>query len=271
VALDGRTSGHVCCAAGGVAHRKARHLVAKGAPAAVVEKVLRECVKAYKHHIAEHGLCGPGLDRIMEGLEMLATLLEEKDKGRSKGESRALIEARSIRAEVAETRAILDSQWRAMLDEVKRTAAMLREKRGQGDTAGAGKARGKGRKHKKAKSKAKAKTKGQASAQAKASGRGVGEREEGPAGRQGEGLPWAEEEGVGDGDDECPICSCYLAGEGEEGGDDAVVTTPCAHIFHEDCLRHWADRCGQGGWGFTCPMCRGPLSIGIFPEPSGCC
>jgi hypothetical protein len=57
---------------------------------------------------------------------------------------------------------------------------------------------------------------------------------------------------------DCPICMDALMDESAptEGNRlvPGVVQTPCGHIFHESCLKHWASRSG------TCPLCRTDLS-----------
>lgn len=46
---------------------------------------------------------------------------------------------------------------------------------------------------------------------------------------------------------ECPICCEAFS------GDSAIVSTPCSHYFHEDCLARWCTN------HIDCPMCRAPV------------
>ncbi len=46
----------------------------------------------------------------------------------------------------------------------------------------------------------------------------------------------------------CPIClQCMTA--------DNVFWIPCAHSYHEKCIRQWENRCKENQKPNTCPLC----------------
>ncbi|KAL9662881.1 hypothetical protein QQ045_027716 [Rhodiola kirilowii] len=53
-------------------------------------------------------------------------------------------------------------------------------------------------------------------------------------------------------DTTCPICLDEFAANGV-----VVVKTPCAHLFHDLCLRNWLKQPRKNG----CPMCRAPIQV----------
>lgn len=64
----------------------------------------------------------------------------------------------------------------------------------------------------------------------------------------------------GDGQAECSVCQEILAND----TDLVIVTLPCLHVFHEECIQNWlGSRLGQENW--NCPSCRktvpGDMSI----------
>lgn len=58
---------------------------------------------------------------------------------------------------------------------------------------------------------------------------------------------------------DCPIC--YDAFD-HEGGDKAIVKTPCNHVYHRQCLGNWL-RSQR-----TCPVCRTDLVQATEPSPA---
>ena len=48
---------------------------------------------------------------------------------------------------------------------------------------------------------------------------------------------------------DCPICKIPIDAESQ------VVSTPCGHVFHSDCIETWIDKGMQ-----NCPQCRKKIS-----------
>ena len=44
---------------------------------------------------------------------------------------------------------------------------------------------------------------------------------------------------------------CIMCLESLNSGNSYIVTTPCGHLFHKDCLKKWLDTGKK-----TCPKCR---------------
>ena len=58
------------------------------------------------------------------------------------------------------------------------------------------------------------------------------------------------------GPDGCAICRDRMVG----GPGNGAKRLPCSHLFHLACLRAWLQQSGASG--FSCPVCRLPLSAG---------
>jgi hypothetical protein len=55
----------------------------------------------------------------------------------------------------------------------------------------------------------------------------------------------------GDGHTECSICTGVL----QTGTEEIIVTLPCMHIFHEQCIVQWLES-DLGARNWKCPLCR---------------
>lgn len=59
-------------------------------------------------------------------------------------------------------------------------------------------------------------------------------------------------------DNICPICqeNFYKQFGSSAVGDRIVLSDPCQHVFHLNCISRWFN---QGNSPPTCPMCRGVI------------
>jgi hypothetical protein len=58
----------------------------------------------------------------------------------------------------------------------------------------------------------------------------------------------------GDGHTQCSICTNVL----QTGTEAIIVTLPCMHIFHEECIVQWLES-DLGARNWHCPLCRKPV------------
>jgi len=59
-------------------------------------------------------------------------------------------------------------------------------------------------------------------------------------------------------DDSHPLNECCICLE-EYSSEMSIISTPCDHIMHRDCLNNWLH------WSHFCPLCRTDLSTGLVP------
>ncbi|OIW16627.1 hypothetical protein TanjilG_01866 [Lupinus angustifolius] len=57
--------------------------------------------------------------------------------------------------------------------------------------------------------------------------------------------------------EQCAICLEEFC-----NGDESklLVRTQCLHVFHEDCMIKWLQRCSNVNQSYSCPMCRCQIS-----------
>jgi len=252
------------------------HIALQQAKPEVAEEELEQVLTLYHHLIDHDGMTLPDMYCYPEGqcysdVEMLARLLEIK------GTAEDVAKARDTRCEVAECRAVVESLWRACLEESRRKAWEAKEK-GDGEEGGLVDGGGK-KKVEKGNSRKKKKKR----PYRKQEGGFTGTLE----------VEWGPEESsssltvppriqpspvvsglievmqgmeLGKVATDCTVCLGALEeGEKEEEAQGErnreVVQLQCCHRYHASCLACWKETCREHDLPYSCPRCRKGLII----------